>query len=72
MYLCDSVNTFRSLDEIHQMRRSRSPTRHHDASRSPIDRRSRDVDSLYLSDQERYVNHVTVKSCNNKHLCHLY
>ncbi|XP_077163179.1 regulating synaptic membrane exocytosis protein 1 isoform X25 [Paroedura picta] len=42
----------RSLDEIHQMRRSRSPTRHHDASRSPIDRRSRDVDSLYLSDQE--------------------
>ncbi|XP_048351986.1 regulating synaptic membrane exocytosis protein 1 isoform X14 [Sphaerodactylus townsendi] len=43
----------RSLDEIHQMRRSRSPTRHHDASRSPIDRRSRDVDSLYLSDQER-------------------
>ncbi|XP_054854064.1 regulating synaptic membrane exocytosis protein 1 isoform X2 [Eublepharis macularius] len=42
----------RSLDEIHQMRRSRSPTRHHDASRSPIDRRSRDMDSLYLSDQE--------------------
>nr|XP_008116952.1 PREDICTED: regulating synaptic membrane exocytosis protein 1 isoform X26 [Anolis carolinensis] len=43
----------RSLDEIHQMRRSRSPTRHHDASRSPIDRRSRDMDSQYLSDQER-------------------
>ncbi|XP_062837831.1 regulating synaptic membrane exocytosis protein 1 isoform X11 [Anolis carolinensis] len=42
----------RSLDEIHQMRRSRSPTRHHDASRSPIDRRSRDMDSQYLSDQE--------------------
>ncbi|KAM9155133.1 regulating synaptic membrane exocytosis protein 1 isoform 7-T7 [Pangshura tecta] len=43
----------RSLDEIHQMRRSRSPTRHHDASRSPVDRRSRDMDSQYLSDHER-------------------
>ncbi|XP_053879340.1 regulating synaptic membrane exocytosis protein 1 isoform X13 [Malaclemys terrapin pileata] len=43
----------RSLDEIHQMRRSRSPTRHHDASRSPVDRRSREMDSQYLSDHER-------------------
>ncbi|KAM9018461.1 regulating synaptic membrane exocytosis protein 1 isoform 11-T11 [Ara ararauna] len=43
----------RSLDEIHQMRRSRSPTRHHDASRTPADYRSRDRDSQYLSDQER-------------------
>ncbi|XP_060545189.1 regulating synaptic membrane exocytosis protein 1 isoform X47 [Pantherophis guttatus] len=42
----------RSLDEIHQMRRSRSPTRHHDASRSPVDRRPRDMDNQYLSDQE--------------------
>ncbi|KAM3851778.1 regulating synaptic membrane exocytosis protein 1 isoform 1-T1 [Vipera latastei] len=42
----------RSLDEIHQMRRSRSPTRHHDASRSPVDRRPRDRDNQYLSDQE--------------------
>ncbi|XP_069462330.1 regulating synaptic membrane exocytosis protein 1 isoform X5 [Ambystoma mexicanum] len=42
----------RSLDEIHQMRRSRSPTRHHDASRSPVDRRPRDMDSQYLSEQE--------------------
>uniref|UniRef100_A0A8B9QPW1 Regulating synaptic membrane exocytosis 1 n=1 Tax=Apteryx owenii TaxID=8824 RepID=A0A8B9QPW1_APTOW len=42
----------RSLDEIHQMRRSRSPARHHDASRSPVDYRSRDMDSQYLSDQE--------------------
>ncbi|XP_055570393.1 regulating synaptic membrane exocytosis protein 1 isoform X4 [Falco cherrug] len=42
----------RSLDEIHQMRRSRSPTRHHDASRIPVDYRSRDMDSQYLSDQE--------------------
>ncbi|XP_075779873.1 regulating synaptic membrane exocytosis protein 1 isoform X38 [Pelodiscus sinensis] len=42
----------RSLDEIHQMRRSRSPTRHHDASRSPVDRRSRDMDNQYLSDHE--------------------
>ncbi|XP_069707496.1 regulating synaptic membrane exocytosis protein 1 isoform X29 [Phaenicophaeus curvirostris] len=43
----------RSLDEIHHMRRSRSPTRHHDASRTPVDYRSRDMDSQYLSDQER-------------------
>ncbi|XP_073482876.1 regulating synaptic membrane exocytosis protein 1 isoform X10 [Aquarana catesbeiana] len=42
----------RSLDEIHQMRRSRSPTRHHDASRSPVTHRSRDSDSQYLSDQD--------------------
>nr|XP_030123275.1 regulating synaptic membrane exocytosis protein 1 isoform X15 [Taeniopygia guttata] len=42
----------RSLDEIHQMRRSRSPTRHHDASRTPVDYRSREMDSQYLSDQE--------------------
>ncbi|KAM6323509.1 regulating synaptic membrane exocytosis protein 1 isoform 10-T10 [Aegotheles albertisi] len=42
----------RSLDEIHQMRRSRSPTRHHDASRTSVDYRSRDMDSQYLSDQE--------------------
>uniref|UniRef100_A0A8C5SY98 Regulating synaptic membrane exocytosis 1 n=1 Tax=Laticauda laticaudata TaxID=8630 RepID=A0A8C5SY98_LATLA len=45
----------RSLDEIHQMRRSRSPTRHHDASRSPVDRRPRDMDNQYLSDQEGYL-----------------
>ncbi|XP_068024808.1 regulating synaptic membrane exocytosis protein 1 isoform X17 [Melanerpes formicivorus] len=43
----------RSLDEIHQMRRSRSPTRHHDASRTPAEYRARVVDSQYLSDQER-------------------
>ncbi|XP_062952338.1 regulating synaptic membrane exocytosis protein 1 isoform X35 [Cynocephalus volans] len=43
----------RSLDEIHPTRRSRSPTRHHDASRSPVDRRSRDVDSQYLLEQDR-------------------
>ncbi|XP_045399815.1 regulating synaptic membrane exocytosis protein 1 isoform X32 [Lemur catta] len=43
----------RSLDEIHPTRRSRSPTRHHDASRSPVDHRSRDVDSHYLSEQDR-------------------
>ncbi|XP_041266521.1 regulating synaptic membrane exocytosis protein 1 isoform X7 [Onychostruthus taczanowskii] len=42
----------RSLDEIHQMRRSRSPTRHHDASRTAVDYRSREMDSQYLSDQE--------------------
>ncbi|XP_064412606.1 regulating synaptic membrane exocytosis protein 1 isoform X22 [Latimeria chalumnae] len=43
----------RSLDEIHQSRRSRSPTRHHDASRSPVDYRSRDMESQYLSEHER-------------------
>ncbi|XP_016017471.2 regulating synaptic membrane exocytosis protein 1 isoform X40 [Rousettus aegyptiacus] len=42
----------RSLDEIHPTRRSRSPTRHHDASRSPADHRSREVDSQYLSEQD--------------------
>ncbi|XP_024647911.1 regulating synaptic membrane exocytosis protein 1 isoform X29 [Macaca nemestrina] len=42
----------RSLDEIHPTRRSRSPTRHHDASRSPVDHRARDVDSQYLSEQD--------------------
>ncbi|KAM4865954.1 regulating synaptic membrane exocytosis protein 1 isoform 20-T20 [Thomomys bottae] len=44
----------RSLDEIHPTRRSRSPTRHHDASRSPIDHRARDVESQYLSEQDRH------------------
>nr|XP_012609484.1 regulating synaptic membrane exocytosis protein 1 isoform X19 [Microcebus murinus] len=44
----------RSLDEIHPTRRSRSPTRHHDASRTPVDHRSRDVDSHYLSEQDRH------------------
>ncbi|XP_030665209.1 regulating synaptic membrane exocytosis protein 1 isoform X15 [Nomascus leucogenys] len=43
----------RSLDEIHPTRRSRSPTRHHDASRSPVEHRARDVDSQYLSEQDR-------------------
>ncbi|KAM6166605.1 regulating synaptic membrane exocytosis protein 1 isoform 41-T41 [Erethizon dorsatum] len=42
----------RSLDEIHPTRRSRSPTRHHDASRSPVDHRSRGVESQYLSEQD--------------------
>ncbi|XP_070651813.1 regulating synaptic membrane exocytosis protein 1 isoform X21 [Bos indicus] len=43
----------RSLDEIHPTRRSRSPTRHRDVSRSPIDQRIRDVDSQCLSEQDR-------------------
>uniref|UniRef100_A0A4W2EHM2 Uncharacterized protein n=1 Tax=Bos indicus x Bos taurus TaxID=30522 RepID=A0A4W2EHM2_BOBOX len=42
----------RSLDEIHPTRRSRSPTRHRDVSRSPIDQRIRDVDSQCLSEQD--------------------
>ncbi|XP_051775559.1 regulating synaptic membrane exocytosis protein 1 isoform X37 [Erpetoichthys calabaricus] len=41
----------RSLDEIHQSRRSRSPTRNHDASRSPKDRRSKDMDSQYYAEE---------------------
>ncbi|MGH0121106.1 UNVERIFIED_CONTAM: hypothetical protein FKN15_071966 [Acipenser sinensis] len=41
----------RSLDEIHQSRRSRSPTRYHDASRSPAERRSKDMDSQYFSEE---------------------
>ncbi|XP_031820492.1 regulating synaptic membrane exocytosis protein 1 isoform X5 [Sarcophilus harrisii] len=55
----------RSLDEIHQVRRSRSPTRHHDASRSPVDLRSRDVDSQYLSEQERQ-SRKSERSSNQK------
>lgn len=42
------------------MRRSRSPTRHHDASRSPVDRRPRDRDNQYLSDQEGYVFYLYI------------
>ncbi|XP_037055418.1 regulating synaptic membrane exocytosis protein 1 isoform X46 [Peromyscus leucopus] len=42
----------RSLDEIHPTRRSRSPTRHHDASRSPVDHRSRHMESQYSSEQD--------------------
>ncbi|XP_068923141.1 regulating synaptic membrane exocytosis protein 1 isoform X9 [Petaurus breviceps papuanus] len=55
----------RSLDEIHQVRRSRSPTRHHDASRSPVDFRSRDMDSQYLSEQERQ-SRKSERSSNQK------
>ncbi|XP_038200140.1 regulating synaptic membrane exocytosis protein 1 isoform X42 [Arvicola amphibius] len=44
----------RSLDEIHPTRRSRSPTRHHDASRSPVDHRSRHMESQYSSEQDRH------------------
>ncbi|XP_066867463.1 regulating synaptic membrane exocytosis protein 1 isoform X40 [Kogia breviceps] len=43
----------RSLDEIHPTRRSRSPTRHHDVSCSPVGHRPGDVDSQCLSEQER-------------------
>jgi hypothetical protein len=51
---------FRSLDEIHPTRRSRSPTRHHDASRSPVDHRARDVDTQYLSEQDRYMSKLWI------------
>ncbi|XP_051775557.1 regulating synaptic membrane exocytosis protein 1 isoform X35 [Erpetoichthys calabaricus] len=45
----------RSLDEIHQSRRSRSPTRNHDASRSPKDRRSKDMDSQYYAEESEFL-----------------
>eukprot|EP00069_Balaena_mysticetus_P016871 bmy_10066T0 len=37
----------RSLDEIHPTRRSRSPTRHHDVSCSPVGHRPGDVDMSF-------------------------
>ncbi|XP_059970437.1 regulating synaptic membrane exocytosis protein 1 isoform X32 [Mesoplodon densirostris] len=43
----------RSLDEIHPTRRSRSPTRHHDVSCSPVGHRPGDIDSQCLSEQDR-------------------
>ncbi|XP_041108002.1 regulating synaptic membrane exocytosis protein 1-like isoform X14 [Polyodon spathula] len=49
-----SVPLQRSLDEIHQSRRSRSPTRYQAASRSPIERRSRDMDSQYFSEERAH------------------
>ncbi|XP_059970434.1 regulating synaptic membrane exocytosis protein 1 isoform X29 [Mesoplodon densirostris] len=42
----------RSLDEIHPTRRSRSPTRHHDVSCSPVGHRPGDIDSQCLSEQD--------------------
>ncbi|XP_039594937.1 regulating synaptic membrane exocytosis protein 1 [Polypterus senegalus] len=45
----------RSLDEIHQSRRSRSPTRNHDASRSPKDRRSKDMDTQYYAEESEFL-----------------
>ncbi|XP_041106028.1 regulating synaptic membrane exocytosis protein 1-like isoform X9 [Polyodon spathula] len=45
----------RSLDEIHQSRRSRSPSRYHDASRSPVEHRSRDMDSQYFSEESEFL-----------------
>ncbi|XP_041107995.1 regulating synaptic membrane exocytosis protein 1-like isoform X8 [Polyodon spathula] len=50
-----SVPLQRSLDEIHQSRRSRSPTRYQAASRSPIERRSRDMDSQYFSEESEFL-----------------
>ncbi|XP_041043294.1 regulating synaptic membrane exocytosis protein 1 [Carcharodon carcharias] len=49
-----SVPLQRSLDEIHQSRRSRSPTRYQDASRSPVERRPRDINSYYTYERDRY------------------
>ncbi|XP_043933182.1 regulating synaptic membrane exocytosis protein 1-like isoform X17 [Protopterus annectens] len=47
-----SVPLQRSLDEIHQTRCSRSPNRHHDASRITVDRRSREMEHQYYSERE--------------------
>ncbi|XP_067876191.1 regulating synaptic membrane exocytosis protein 1-like isoform X4 [Heterodontus francisci] len=47
-----SVPLQRSLDEIHPSRRSRSPTRYQDASRSPFERRTRDIDSHYIYERD--------------------
>uniref|UniRef100_A0A4W3IU36 Regulating synaptic membrane exocytosis 1 n=1 Tax=Callorhinchus milii TaxID=7868 RepID=A0A4W3IU36_CALMI len=50
-----SVPLQRSLDEIHQSRRSRSPTLYEDGSCSPVEHMSRDSDSRYSSyDPDRY------------------
>ncbi|XP_059838298.1 regulating synaptic membrane exocytosis protein 1-like isoform X9 [Hypanus sabinus] len=48
-----SVPLQRSLDEIHQSRRSRSPTRYQAVSRSPIERRPRDLDTHYAYERDR-------------------
>uniref|UniRef100_A0A4W3IQB6 Regulating synaptic membrane exocytosis 1 n=1 Tax=Callorhinchus milii TaxID=7868 RepID=A0A4W3IQB6_CALMI len=45
-----SVPLQRSLDEIHQSRRSRSPTLYEDGSCSPVEHMSRDSDSRYSSE----------------------
>ncbi|XP_066553379.1 regulating synaptic membrane exocytosis protein 1 isoform X5 [Amia ocellicauda] len=50
-----SVPLQRSLDEIHHTRQSRSPTRSHDASRGQDDRRSRDMDSQYFSEESEFL-----------------
>ncbi|XP_038656695.1 regulating synaptic membrane exocytosis protein 1-like isoform X36 [Scyliorhinus canicula] len=47
----------RSLDEIHQSRRSRSPTRYHDVPGSPVERRSRDIDSYYTYERDSEIQH---------------
>ncbi|XP_059838288.1 regulating synaptic membrane exocytosis protein 1-like isoform X1 [Hypanus sabinus] len=47
-----SVPLQRSLDEIHQSRRSRSPTRYQAVSRSPIERRPRDLDTHYAYERD--------------------
>ncbi|XP_072354450.1 regulating synaptic membrane exocytosis protein 1 isoform X5 [Scyliorhinus torazame] len=47
----------RSLDEIHQSRRSRSPTRYQDVPRSPVERRPRDIDSYYTYERESEMQH---------------
>uniref|UniRef100_UPI00398F8CFF regulating synaptic membrane exocytosis protein 1 isoform X25 n=1 Tax=Pristiophorus japonicus TaxID=55135 RepID=UPI00398F8CFF len=52
-----SVPLQRSLDEIHQSRRSRSPTRYQDASCSPVERRPRDRDSHYTYERDSEIQH---------------
>ncbi|XP_051881360.1 regulating synaptic membrane exocytosis protein 1-like isoform X17 [Pristis pectinata] len=52
-----SVPLQRSLDEIHQNRRSRSPTRYQAVSRSPIERRPRDIDTHYAYERDSEIQH---------------
>ncbi|XP_032876676.1 regulating synaptic membrane exocytosis protein 1-like isoform X10 [Amblyraja radiata] len=48
-----SVPLQRSLDEIHQSRRSRSPTQYQAVSRSPVEHRPRDIDNHYPYERDR-------------------
>ncbi|XP_078255106.1 regulating synaptic membrane exocytosis protein 1-like isoform X2 [Rhinoraja longicauda] len=52
-----SVPLQRSLDEIHQSRRSRSPTRYQAVSRSPVEHRPRDIDNHYPYERDSEIQH---------------
>ncbi|XP_032876672.1 regulating synaptic membrane exocytosis protein 1-like isoform X7 [Amblyraja radiata] len=52
-----SVPLQRSLDEIHQSRRSRSPTQYQAVSRSPVEHRPRDIDNHYPYERDSEIQH---------------